>query len=227
MHFLDRGRIEPPGCLELFDHSKHAWDGCCCGSGCQPGRCPEFRKRKAEIRAALDRLQIDRCAYCEAPLYAGGHIEHFRRKHKDHFPELTFDWEDLFLSCDGPGTCGHFKDRRNSPSYSPDQLVKPDKHDPECFLFFHSRGEVLPRGGIDPAAQARANETIRVFGLNDPALQALRRKAIAGYMSAHRFLDEVKDLPPEERSQFIADELRATESRPFRTALHHFVKKYL
>jgi uncharacterized protein (TIGR02646 family) len=226
MHYLDRTSVKPPPCLALFD-KKSAWEDCCCGNGCPKGRCPESIRRKAEVRDALRRLQIDRCAYCETALHGQGHIEHFRRKHRDHFPHLTFDWRNLFLSCDGPDTCGHFKDRKGAPAYNPDELVKPDEHNPECFLYFHSRGEVLAREGIEPAAKARANETIRVFGLNDPSLQDRRRKAIAGYLAAHKLLDEVILLPRAERNLFIEDELRAAESWPFRTAIHHFLKKYL
>jgi uncharacterized protein (TIGR02646 family) len=226
MHYLDRTSVDPPPCLDLFD-KKSAWEDCCCEQGCPKGRCPENIRRKSQISEVLRGLQIDRCAYCETALNGHGHIEHFRRKHKSHFPHLTFDWKNLFLSCEGPDTCGHFKDRKHAPAYDPDKLIKPDQHDPECFLFFHSRGEVLAREGIDPSAKVRANETIRVFGLNDPSLQDRRRKAIAGYFAAHNLLDELMELPTEERILYVEHELLAAESRPFRTAIHHFLKKYL
>jgi hypothetical protein len=104
--------------------------------------------------------------------------------------------------------------------------VKPDVDDPDAFFFFHSSGEVRVRGGIDPAAQARAEETIRVFGLNDPALKDLRRKAVARYRHGQSIIDHLGSLSltPAEVDHFIDDELRATETIPFRTTVHHFLK---
>jgi uncharacterized protein (TIGR02646 family) len=212
MHFLDRTKLPAPACLELFDPQQDSWD------------CKNFVQCKAEIRCALSRLQADRCAYCESPLYGhDGHIEHFRRKHPDHAPELTFDWSNLFLSCDSWRNCGHYKDRPKAPSYRSKDLVKPDVDDPEAFFFFHSSGEVRVRGGIAPSAQARAEETIRVFGLNDPALKDLRRKAVARYRHGQSIIDDPGSLTPAEVDHFIDDELRATETIPFRTAVHHFL----
>lgn len=204
MHFLDRRATSAPDCLAAYDHRTQTWD--------DVGPC------KAAIRDRLAAMQIDRCAYCEAPLYGGGHIEHFRRKNRAHFPDLTFCWDNLFLSCDGPGHCGHFKDRKNAPRYDVAKVIKPDSEDPEDHLYFHSNGEVRSRLGGD---QERADETIRVFGLNDGALQDLRRKAVERYLRGCPANFEC--LTPDD----LEKELAATENSPFRTTVHHFLKKYL
>jgi uncharacterized protein (TIGR02646 family) len=213
MHSLDRKATSAPGCLAAYDYHTQTWDD---AAPCKPA-----------IRERLAVVQVERCAYCETPLFGGGHIEHFRRKNRAHFPELTFAWSNLFLSCDSPSNCGRFKDRRNAPAYDPKQLVKPDEDDPEVFLYFHSDGEVRPQSGADPAAEARANETIRVFGLNDPALKDSRRRALNRYLRDAHFDDVLSSLLDGEKREYVESELLDTEAIAFRTTVHHFLKKYL
>ena len=96
MHKLDRDNTAAPPCLSGYHHTTHSWDNF--GSKC-----------KKQLRAALVKMQGIpgvttedaseygvRCAYCEDAIHHAGHIEHFRRKNKNHFPELTFDWSNLF-----------------------------------------------------------------------------------------------------------------------------------
>jgi uncharacterized protein (TIGR02646 family) len=62
--------------------------------------------RKSEVLAALKRMYSDDdgnnfCCYCEAEidLVDYPHIEHRRPKAPDKFPEKTFEWNNLHLSC--------------------------------------------------------------------------------------------------------------------------------
>jgi uncharacterized protein (TIGR02646 family) len=159
MHKLDRALVTEPACLAQYDHKRQTWD--------------DLRDdHKREIREALEVMQQMRCAYCEGAYYSHDrHIEHFRRKNSGQFPELTFIWTNLFLSCDADNQehCGHYKDRKGSP-YNPEDLIKPDDDEPDDYLYFHSSGEVRPWSGIDEARERRAKETIRVFNLNYPSL---------------------------------------------------------
>ena len=141
MHKLNRDSVQKPVCLENYDWKTQAWD--------------EFiGQDKRTVRLALQRIQgrhianddADeeapiifglRCAYCECQIYHGGHIEHFRRKNDAHYPELTFEWTNLFIACGSTDHCGHYKDHGGGP-YDPDDLVKPDEHDPDDYLYFHS-----------------------------------------------------------------------------------------
>lgn len=173
MHKLDRSAVEAPSCLAEYDHQYQNWDDL--GPNC-----------KKQVREALVYLQGNpasleghiRCAYCEGVVFDGGHIEHFRRKNKSHYPELTFEWSNLFRSCDARMHCGHHKDRKGATNYDPDKLIKPDEVDPEHFLYFHSSGEVRPRQGLCDHDQEIAQETIRVFGLNEGSLRGKRNKKL-------------------------------------------------
>jgi uncharacterized protein (TIGR02646 family) len=213
MHLLDRKACPPPPCLSKFNPEEHDWDDV-------------KGNDKAEIRKALVRMQGERCAYCEGPLFAGhGHIEHFRRKNKEHFPELTFVWENLFLSCDSRTNCGHFKDRPSGPAYRSDDLVKPDEDDPESFFYFSVTGEVRVQAEADAASCAQANETIRVLGLNHPALVAQRRKAVARYKRGRGSTFDIAGLSDEHRWLFLQREIEETKDIPFCTTVHHFLRR--
>jgi uncharacterized protein (TIGR02646 family) len=172
------------------------------------------------------------CAYCEDLIRSanGKHVEHFRRKNKTHgFPELTFTWNNLFLSCESPRHCGHYKDRPGGDSYNPDDLVKPDEDEPDKYLYFHSNGEVRPRVGIDSTAKYRAEETIRVFNLNEPALRGQRGKIISGFLknwgAKTDFLALLESYPSFERASFIADELNKAQWHAYPSVLRHFLAR--
>lgn len=99
MHKLVRSCPEPQALAEARQSGVDDWD-----------HFPSAKKK--EVQFDLLVMQDERCAYCESALdLAEGHIEHFRRKNKDWFPELTFVWDNLYYSCQCNGTCGRHKDR--------------------------------------------------------------------------------------------------------------------
>lgn len=223
MHKLDRTGIEAPQCLENYDYQAQNWDQF-------GGACKKQLRQRLEVMQGQPVPGEDgqpvawiniRCAYCEVVLCADSHIEHFRRKR--YFKELTFAWHNLFLSCDDEFHCGHFKDRRDHQPYNPDLLIKPDEDDPDHFLFFHSSGEVRPRFGLSAADEVRAKETIRVFGLYEPTLMGLRKKAVDDYRKRNYF-DEVLSWPDELISLYIEEEIEITRWAPHSTAIKHFLQ---
>lgn len=226
MHKLDRTSIKAPDCLNNYDHNSHTWDDF-------EGVCKkQLRLALVQMQGIPDVTTFDakeyglRCAYCEGAIYHEGHIEHFRRKNAKHYPQLTFVWENLFLSCGSNDHCGHYKDRKNSPPYNPDQLIKPDEHDPEHYLYFHSTGEVRVRHGLEHNETNMANETIRVFGLNEPTLVGSRFKALEPYKKEMlENLEILAECSDEERQEFLEDEVQATRYNSYSTSIHHFLQK--
>jgi len=169
-----------------------------------------------------------RCAYCECQIFHGGHIEHFRRKNRQHFPELRFEWTNLFIACGSQEHCGHYKDRPSAPQYNPDDLIKPDDHNPDDYLYFHSSGEsrVRDRPGMSDDDRHRGAETIRVFNLNCGELRGNRKKAIRQYLDRNNgILEVLMDAEEDDRKSFIADELEATKWEPYWSTIRHFFEK--
>lgn len=225
MHKLNRASVTPPACLTTYDYQIQNWDNL-------DAECKHL------LRAALVKMHGIpgvttpesneyglRCAYCENRIYHEGHIEHFRRKNPDHFPQLTFDWTNLFLSCGSHDHCGHYKDRPNAPKYDPNQLIKPDEHDPERYLYFHSNGEVRARRALNNSDLHRATETIRVFGLDNRVLIGARRRAVSFYREKITAdLNEIASWSSDERKAYLAGEIEATCGDPYATTIKHFLQ---
>lgn len=244
MHKLDRDSVQKPACLDDWanrddwqpDENRWAVFGKD-GSGCK-----RLLRLRLQAMQALQTIRDDdddsefyilglRCAYCESVIHSGGHIEHFRRKSLNHtngYPELTFEWSNLFLCCDSKQHCGHFKDRKKGDSYEPALLIKPDVDDPDRYLFFSSTGAVRVRSCSDltQQEQCRALETIRVFNLQDRALVA-KRRAVVQPISEDMSLDELMQWSPEDRAEYIALEIAARQHEPYATTIRHFFEMYL
>ena len=218
MRRMHRTAVSAPAALAKYHHDTCSWDD-------EPGKTKLGRADKQQLRSALEALQDGCCAYCESATYGVGHIEHFRRKHRAHFPELMFAWENLFLSCDDLDHCGHHKDRAGSP-YDPADLVKPDQDDPDDHFYFHSSGEVRVRSGIDVVRSRRATETIRVFHLDCGALKAARRRAVEAYQRKDPgILEALCEFDEASRRAFINEELLATAREPHSSVIRHLFEK--
>lgn len=225
---LNRTLIAAPDCLADYDYRIHDWT--------------DFgRECKRQLRQALVRLQNDpalaadqpheygvRCAYCEGAIRHEGHIEHFRRKNRQYgFPELTFAWSNLFLACGSNDHCGHFKDRRDAPPYNADHLIKPDTHQVDDYLYFHSTGNVNARSGLDAQHNFVATETIRVFGLDNPALAGAREKALKLYRKLKdEELEELASWDEADRNEYLQGEIEATRWDPYASTIRHFLQSH-
>lgn len=219
MRRVERAGVSPPASLAGYHHDTCSWDD-------EPGRTRFHGAHKKELRSTLESMQAGCCAYCESPTFDDGHIEHFRRKNKDHFPELMFAWSNLFLSCSSLDHCGHYKDRRGS-HYDPRDLVKPDDDDPNEYFYFHSSGDVRVRSGLDVVKARRASETIRVFHLDCGSLQAERRRAIKSYLRRDPdMLEAISEFEESLRLAFIDQELQATSNEPHSAVIRHFFEKH-
>ncbi|NEJ60791.1 TIGR02646 family protein [Rhizobium leguminosarum] len=207
MHHLDRAATPAPACLGSYNHGAHDW------------RDLDLL-HKEQIRQCLEQMQGRRCAYCEGSIDAlGQHIEHFRRK--STFPPLTFDWSNLYWSCDQTDSCGHYKDHGAGP-YNVADLINPCLDNPDDFFLFRADGTISIRAGLPEQNQHRAVETLRVFGLDAQwgRLRNMRKGAVAGYV---RDAEEAMEagLEPEELHEYFSEALEAAATEPFPTVVRH------
>lgn len=131
---------------------------------------------RREIWDKLNEMQFMLCAYCESTFTKDdSHIEHLYPRSK--YKGLTFEWKNLFGSCNNEFTCGIYKDSaRNPHQVNHELLIKPDQDDPRDYLHFYKNGRISARGGLTDAQYHRAKETIKAFNLNNTALTSLRRR---------------------------------------------------
>lgn len=213
MRKLDRSSASVPVCLSCYQHGKHNWGNV-------------TSEQKDEIQKSLEEMQGRRCAYCEGPVDAlGRHIEHFRTKHG--FPALTFDWSNLYWSCEQSDSCGRHKDHSSAP-YNPDDLIDPCREDPDRFFRFRSDGTIQVRTDITEKEQRRAWETLRVFNLNPShgRLRQMRKRALEAYKAQEPdILAVLETFESSERDAFIAEELKRTASEPFSAVIRHFFEQ--
>jgi uncharacterized protein (TIGR02646 family) len=206
LHKLVRDPIAPAG-LTNYRHGQHNWSL----------NSPNAIER-AEIWEKLDLMQGHRCAYCEIEIKDGDrHIEHYRQKRS--YPQGTFEWANLFGSCNRLDTCGKHKD--TCGAYLHTQVIKPDLEDPEDFLVFSPDGSISAREKLSEIDRNRAVETIRVFGLNN-TLRQIRRSQLTGYIqTAEAFAELAEIFPMDEWLPEFEKELAAIAHLPFATAIKH------
>ncbi|WP_298105929.1 retron system putative HNH endonuclease [Bradyrhizobium sp.] len=209
MRKLDRANCPVPPCLARYQYGVHTWDDV-------------SSAHKAEIRAHLEMMQGKRCAYCEGDIVVlDQHIEHFRRKGDPAYRHLTFDWNNLFWSCNQTDSCGHFKDRGAVP-YNVAELINPCVDDPDHFFVFRSDGTISVRRDLSAQEEHRAKETLRVFSLDADwgRLRAMRKAAVSGYLIA---ADEAAGagFSSEDVRAYFAAELEYAKDLPFYTAIRH------
>lgn len=116
---------------------------------------------KDKVRGELRQAQNGLCAYCEVALSSSTRIDHFKPK-RLHF-SLTFDWNNLVLSCDENDSCD-IKKGGNFENY----WINPYITDPSGMFEFFANGEIKGTS-ID------AQKIIKDFGLDCPSLERKRK----------------------------------------------------
>jgi hypothetical protein len=126
------------------------------------------RYNQPDIKNALKEEAKSKCMYCESPIghIAYEHIEHYRPKAANKYPELTFEWTNLGLACP---VCN---------------LNKKDEFDENCTFInpylenpddsFIALGHFIYHKPNNP----RAELTEKLIGLNRPELIERRKERI-------------------------------------------------
>lgn len=175
-------------------------------------------------------MQQKCCAYCEGTLQdkkgdRKAHIEHLRQR--DRYPQGTFQWDNLFGSCNRQNSCGSHKDKL--PPYNHVDIIKMDVEDPERFFLFISDGTIVIRSELSEQDKYRAQETLHVFNLdsvNGP-LRRIREIAIKGYLqTAEELLEIATEFDEDDWYPLLQEELNRTKYLPFSTAIKHTLIPY-
>jgi len=120
------------------------------------------------VKNALVRMFHGKCAYCESKItvVTYGAIEHFRPKGNAQYLHLTFDWNNLLLSCDVCNDARHKGARFPLDEHGAALLLDPTDGmtDPAMHLDF-SWDPVANLAGVY-GRSARGNAVEQIFDLN-------------------------------------------------------------
>lgn len=193
---------EAPVCLAKYKHGRDLWENV------------NSSDRKI-IWDSLYDMQGKFCAYCECALIDNKkHIEHFLQKGRVN--SKTFAWENLFGSCRYHDRCGVFKDKQK---YADIDLIKADRDEPEKYFNFLSNGSIRPKTNLSPQDTRKAEETIRVFKL-DEELTQMRFAIIFPFIETAEYLFElIEELSGDEWLTLFNAELESVENSPFYSAI--------
>ncbi|MEK8015288.1 MAG: retron system putative HNH endonuclease [Candidatus Parabeggiatoa sp.] len=149
--------------------------------------------------------QYHLCAYTEINLdELGCHIEHI--KPKSRYPEYTFDYQNLVLSCFNSDELqyheytdrfgGHFKcgdiSKGERDKYEPDLFISPLQAECENYFSYEVNGIIEPNPNLSAEEKKRAIYTRDALNLNAPHLVRERRKVIEEMLP---IIDDLLDNP--------------------------------
>lgn len=186
-----------------------------------------FTKRSAsrnQLRTALHTRQQGLCAYCEITLEdtdnqnIGSHVDHILPKEKH--PDLTFEYNNLVLSCfatggelktdekdTAPVSCGHAQLKRTN-NFDESLFIKPTDTDCEHFFSFELDGEVIADPKLNSSDTDKAKHTLEVLNLNCLRLKRLREDTLT---QLYQIFDELQN-DNDVLKRFLIMELQETKS---------------
>lgn len=195
MRWIDRGP-EPGGVAGYAAQFTQGWiDHFENRVGGRPG---DFRW--VEFRSTLASRSNNICWYCERQCSAtesGGRVptvDHFRPLSR--FPAMAYAWSNWIFSC---RRCNENKDSGWPEQGYVDPCAASVAERPDRYLDYDTAtGEIIPRDGLAGDDRERAVRTINDLGLNKLDILFGR------FDHTRRFVEDLSDLPVEDRQDFIA-----------------------
>jgi hypothetical protein len=125
-------------------------------------------------KQALKEASSDKCMYCESKIshIDFAHVEHFKPKAEDKFPELEFEWTNLGYACPKCNNNKSDKFHNGSP------YIDPYSEEPSEYFLAHGTWLFVKQGC------ERADLSIRDIGLNRPELLEKRLEKITEIQNA-------------------------------------------
>ncbi len=185
MNKLDRKKVDKPDCLTKM--SKKWTADFKQKREKQPNywNWHQYKKEKVEhlLMKELSEMSDYHCSYCGIfPLkkdVGGRSIDHFKPKSK--FPDLSFDWTNLFASCPD---CQRIKGSDYPIEFD---ALKPDSDNYNFRYWFRidwTNNHIIPNPERTENEQYIAKETIKWLGLNDGERPQARYDELVKYNSS-------------------------------------------
>jgi uncharacterized protein (TIGR02646 family) len=159
----------------------------------------EYTTSKKPLRKfILENEQNYLCVYCESKISSdksSSHIEHIRPKAQDKYPQFTFEYNNLVVSCNGTcynqendthnNSCGHIKENR----YNEDNFLNPveikDIRDYFIYDFDEYTIESSQKNSI------KSSYMIDTLQLNYIGLKIARKKALKNFIQKMKTIKNI------------------------------------
>jgi uncharacterized protein (TIGR02646 family) len=130
---------------------------------------------RADLREyILTNEQDGMCAYCEKKITSDkdkSNIDHF--KTRNHFPNLTLEYDNLFVSCNNQNHCSNKKDNLGLQKDEFEEILNPASNEVKNSFSY--------KAGIMIGKTSKAKYTIDVFNLNNISLEKERNKIVQNF----------------------------------------------
>lgn len=125
-------------------------------------------------KEALKKANSDKCMYCESKIshIDFAHVEHYKPKAQDKYPELEFEWTNLGYACP---KCNNNKSDKFHEDFP---YIDPYSEDPCEYFLAHGTWLFVKQGC------QRADLTIRDIELNRPELLEKRLEKVTEIQNA-------------------------------------------
>jgi len=153
-----------------------------------------IKKIKSELREHIIKEQQNLCAYCEIKLEHLDRlsIDHFQKR--DIFPELTLEYNNLFVSCVSDNRCENYKDKLSLTKEDYNKIIHPVFENPEDYFEYDLGGKIIPKENLDKFAYEKAKFTIETFNLNDRKLVEDRKKIIISLIDILEYFNSWEEI---------------------------------
>lgn len=151
----------------------------------KPKTWEDIRPIRRRLREYILQEQGNCCAYTEVRLESEGncHIDHY--KTRNLFPEKTFEFDNLLVSCNSEEYAAKHKDKQIKFKSNYDELINPVEESPSEYIEFAFTGDVLSLKESE-----KGENTISVFNLNGKSILERRKAVVMNVVSMRSFLSE-------------------------------------
>jgi len=160
---------------------------------------------KKTLTTHLFNEQKGLCIYCEQSLNPNNkilsnyaHLEHIKPKERNKFPQHTFDYHNLTVSCNGfdcskysnkKQFCGHKK----SSQFKEKTFLDPTKlKDIDKYFDFTIEGNIKPAKNLELDEQQKAEDMIKLLDLRNSVLVEMRANSYSSFIEFND--DEIESL---------------------------------
>ena len=176
------------------------------------------RQKRALRKYILKYEQNNLCIYCESKISSSNdssHTEHIKPKDSNMYPELTFEYTNLVVSCNGNchnedndnsrHTCGHIKDNE----YDENKFLNPVEvmDIKDYFKYDYNDYKIKPSNKDNN----RAKYMIDILHLNDEELLQARKKALKNFIGkintfqdSGKIKEKIREILKKENIAFIS-----------------------